>query len=490
MSNEENPLIAARKAKLAALVEAGVNPYPNDFKPTDPLGRIREQHGATSDADTLAAVTVRCAGRIMLLRNFGKLTFATLTDESGKIQIAVQRDEVGETLYREVFRKIEVGDFLGVEGHLFRTQTEELTVRVNRFQLLSKAVRPLPEKWHGLEDVEARYRQRYVDLIVNPEVRAVFRTRSRLIHLIRSFMEERGFLEVETPMMHPIPGGAVARPFVTHHNALNRSLFLRIAPELYLKRLIVGGFEKVFEINRNFRNEGLSVRHNPEFTMMEFYQAYADYRELMDLTETLITRLVQEIHGTLVITHQGRTIDFTPPWPRLTPAEALVQYAGVDPALVGDRACLEALAGQHHLKIHPDLGKLQLELFEALVESQLIRPTFIVDYPVSASPLSRRSDRNPEIAERFELFIGGWEIANAFSELNDPADQADRFRAQVAAKDRGDLEAMHFDADYIQALEYGMPPTAGEGIGIDRLTMLLTDSGAIRDVILFPVLRS
>ncbi|MBF0340551.1 MAG: lysine--tRNA ligase [Magnetococcales bacterium] len=492
MSKEENPLVAARKAKLAALIEAGVNPYPNDFKPSDPLGRLREQYDAITDGETLQAVQVKSAGRIMLLRNFGKLTFATLADDSGRLQIAVQRDEVGEELYREVFRKIEVGDFLGVEGNLFRTQTGELTIRANRFQLLSKAVRPLPEKWHGLEDVEARYRQRYVDLIVNPEVRQVFRVRSRLIHLIRGFMEARGFLEVETPMMHPIPGGAVARPFVTHHNALDRNLFLRIAPELYLKRLIVGGFERVFEINRNFRNEGLSVRHNPEFTMMEFYQAYADYRELMELTETLITHLVQSVHGTLVITHQGRQIDFTPPWPRLTPGEALVRHAEADPARVDDRSWLEEFAASHHLPVKTawDVGKLQLELFEALVENRLINPTFIIDYPVSVSPLSRRSDANADITERFELFIGGWEIANAFSELNDPADQAERFRAQVAAKDGGDLEAMHFDADYIQALEYGMPPTAGEGIGIDRLTMLLTDSAAIRDVILFPVLRS
>ncbi|MEO5344839.1 MAG: lysine--tRNA ligase [Magnetococcus sp. YQC-9] len=492
MSKEENPLIAARKAKLQSLVEAGVNPYPNDFKPGDRLGEVRAAHAEIGDAELLAAVHVRCAGRILLLRNFGKLTFATLADDSGRMQIAVQRDEVGEALYRDVFRKIEVGDFLGVEGNLFRTQTGEITIRVSRFQLLSKAVRPLPEKFHGLEDVEARYRQRYVDLIVNPEVREVFRIRSRLIHLIRSFMEAAGFLEVETPMMHPIPGGAVARPFVTHHNALDRNLFLRIAPELYLKRLIVGGFEKVFEINRNFRNEGLSIRHNPEFTMMEFYQAYADYRDLMELTETLITHLVQEIHGTLVITHQERTLDFTPPWPRLTPAEALVRHAGFDAERTAERSYLEERAGQHGVKVQAawDIGKLQLELFEALVEANLISPTFIIDYPVSVSPLSRRSDANPQITERFELFIGGWEIANAFSELNDPADQAERFRAQVAAKEKGDLEAMHFDADYIQALEYGMPPTGGEGIGIDRLTMLLTNSAAIRDVILFPVLRS
>ncbi|NGZ06482.1 MAG: lysine--tRNA ligase [Magnetococcales bacterium] len=492
MSKEENPLIEARKAKLAALVATGVNPYPNDFKPTDALGQIRNHHAEITDDASLAAVQVQCAGRILLLRNFGKLTFATVADMSGSMQIAVQRDEVGEALYRDVFRKIEVGDILGVAGTLFRTQTGELTIRVSRFQLLSKAVRPLPEKWHGLEDVEARYRHRYVDLIVNPEVRALFQIRSRVIRLIREFMEAHGFLEVETPMMHPIPGGAVARPFVTHHNALNRNLFLRIAPELYLKRLIVGGFEKVFEINRNFRNEGLSVRHNPEFTMMEFYQAYADYRQLMDFTEQLITSLVQKIHGTLIITHQGRQIDFTPPWPRLTPGEALVRHAGAESERIHERSYLEAWAADLHLKTEPgwDVGKLQLELFEARVEAQLIHPTFIVDYPVSVSPLSRRSDRNPEIAERFELFIGGWEIANAFSELNDPVDQAERFLMQVAAKERGDQEAMHFDADYIQALEYGMPPTAGEGIGIDRLTMLLTDAAAIRDVILFPVLRS
>ncbi|MEO5330671.1 MAG: lysine--tRNA ligase [Magnetococcus sp. YQC-5] len=492
MSKEENPQVMARKAKLAALVEYGVNPYPNDFKPTDPLGRVSQAHGEVTDPEVLANVQVRSAGRIMLLRNFGKLTFATLVDESGRLQIAVHRDEVGETLYREVFRKIEVGDFLGVEGALFRTQTGELTIRVVRFQLLTKSVRPLPEKFHGLEDVEARYRHRYVDLIVNPEVREVFKTRSRTIQLIREFMQARGFLEVETPMMHPIPGGAVARPFVTHHNALERDLFLRIAPELYLKRLIVGGFEKVFEINRNFRNEGLSIRHNPEFTMMEFYQAHADYRDLMELTEKLLTHVVHAIHGTLVITHQGRTLDFTPPWPRLTLGEALVQYAQADPVRIGERAYLEALAHQRGITLHPawDQGKVLLELFESLVENLLLSPTFVVDYPVSVSPLSRRSDQNPEVVERFELFIGGWEIANAFSELNDPADQAERFRSQVAAKEHGDLEAMHYDSDYIHALEYGMPPTAGEGIGIDRLVMLLTDSAAIRDVILFPVLRS
>ncbi|MBF0368313.1 MAG: lysine--tRNA ligase [Magnetococcales bacterium] len=492
MAKEENPQIAARKVKLDALKEAGVNPYPNNFKPANPLGGITEKHDHLQEEAALADVRVKSAGRIMLLRHMGKLTFAHIEDESGRMQIAVMRDLVGADLYRTVFRKIEVGDILGVEGFLFRTRTGELTIRVERFQLLSKAVRPLPEKWHGLEDLETRYRQRYVDLIVNPGVRDLFRVRSRVIHLIREFLVERDFLEVETPMMHPIPGGAVARPFVTHHNALDVDLYLRIAPELYLKRLIVGGFERVFEINRNFRNEGLSVRHNPEFTMIEFYQAYADYRDLMDLTESMLVSIVRAVKdGASQVTHQGREIDFSPPWPRLTLSEALVQRAGADPERVGERDYLLAFLKEKGVSVDPawDDGKLLLEAFEALVESDLIQPTFIIDYPVSVSPLSRRSDSRPEVAERFELFIGGWEIANAFSELNDPADQAERFQKQVEAKDSGDVEAMHYDADYIRALEYGMPPTGGEGIGIDRLVMLLTDSAAIRDVLLFPQLK-
>ncbi|MBF0194332.1 MAG: lysine--tRNA ligase [Magnetococcales bacterium] len=490
---KENPQVAARKEKLAALLTAGVNPYPNNFKPEQTLAQITKSYGQEADADKLGEVLVKCAGRVMLHRHFGKLTFATLMDESGRLQVAVQRDEIGADLYRDVFRKVEVGDWLGVEGSLFLTKTGELTIRVNKFQILAKSVRPLPEKFHGLEDVETRYRQRYVDLIVNPDVREIFRTRSKIIRLIREFMENRGYLEVETPMMHPIPGGAVAQPFVTHHNALDRDLYLRIAPELYLKRLIVGGFERVFEINRNFRNEGLSTRHNPEFTMMEFYQAFADYKDLMDMTEALITHLVGEIHnGDLLVEHQGRKIDFSSPWQRLTIAESLVKFGGADAAQITNRAYLLAFAQEKGVKVDKDWddGVLLLELFENLVEEDLIQPTFIIDYPVSVSPLSRRSDSNPEITERFELFIGGWEIANAFSELNDPEDQAGRFKKQVESKDAGDLEAMHFDEDYIQALEYGMPPTAGEGIGIDRLVMLLTDSGAIRDVLLFPQLRS
>ncbi|MEO5365961.1 MAG: lysine--tRNA ligase [Magnetococcus sp. WYHC-3] len=492
MSAEENPQIAARKVKLEALRAAGINPYPNDFRPAHSLAWVAATYGTQQDPELLAQARIQGAGRIMLLRHFGKLTFAHLEDESGRQQIAVERDVVGEEAYAEVFRRIEVGDILGVEGVLFRTRTGELTVRVQRFQLLAKSLRPLPEKWHGLEDVETRYRQRYLDLIVNPATRELFRTRSRVIQSLREFMVERGFLEVETPMMHPIPGGATARPFVTHHNALGVDLYLRIAPELYLKRLIVGGFEKVFEINRNFRNEGLSIRHNPEFTMMEFYTAHADYRDLMVFTEELLAHVVTRVTGGLTVPHgeDGR-IDFTPPWPRLTMAEALERHAGIDPATLAQRPALESLLRQRGVEVKPgwDEGVLLLEAFENLVEERLMQPTFIVDYPVSVSPLSRRSDTRPDIAERFELFIGGWEVANAFSELNDPEDQANRFRQQVEAKEAGDHEAMHFDADYIRALELGMPPTAGEGIGIDRLVMLLTNSRAIREVLLFPQLR-
>ncbi|MBF0422041.1 MAG: lysine--tRNA ligase [Magnetococcales bacterium] len=493
MSKEDHSQIMVRKEKLAAMIQAGVPPYPNDFRPQQDLATLGARYGQEQDESILAAVSAVVAGRIILLRHFGKLTFATLRDASATMQVAVQRDEVGAELYTTVFRKLDVGDWIGVEGFLFRTKTGELTVRVQRFQLLAKALRPLPEKWHGLEDIETRYRQRYLDLIVNPDVRRLFTTRSRIIRQIRHIMEEHQFLEVETPMMHPIPGGAVARPFITHHNALDRELYLRIAPELYLKRLIVGGFERVFEINRNFRNEGLSTRHNPEFTMMEFYQAFTDYIELMTFVETLIARVVAQVHpGGLVVTHQGRPIDFTPPWQRLTLQEALVRHGGATPNQVSSRAGLEELARQHSLAVNnnQDDGELLLQLFETLAEHQLVQPTFIKDYPISVSPLSRRSSCNPQVADRFELFIGGWEIANAFSELNDPQDQAERFRHQVRAKDAGNLEAMHFDDDYIRALEYGMPPTGGAGIGIDRLVMLLTDSAAIRDVILFPQMRS
>ncbi|MBF0159448.1 MAG: lysine--tRNA ligase [Magnetococcales bacterium] len=492
---EGNPQIEARKVHLQALRQAGVNPYPNDFKPEQAIAEIIAHHGMLQDNEQLAAVSVKTAGRMMLMRHFGKLTFANLQDGSGQIQIAVQKDAVGELFYQQIFRHIEIGDIIGVIGTLFRTKTGELTIRVVTLQLLTKALRPLPEKWHGLEDIETRYRQRYVDMIVNPEVRPLFQRRCHIIRLIRRFMEERDFLEVETPMMHPIPGGANARPFITHHNALDVDLYLRIAPELYLKRLIVGGFERVFEINRNFRNEGLSTRHNPEFTMMEFYQAYADYRSLMDLVEQLLVHVVTTIHGALQVVHQDRTIDFTPPWRRLTLVEALIQQAGIDVGLLQEgpdrHERLTGLARSHGLTVenNADNGQLLLALFEHLVEDRLIHPTFIIDYPVSVSPLSRRSDQHPDTAERFELFIGGWEIANAFSELNDPIDQADRFRQQVLEKTAGNHEAMHYDSDYIRALEYGMPPTGGAGIGIDRLVMLLTNAASIRDVLLFPQLR-
>ncbi|MBF0145790.1 MAG: lysine--tRNA ligase [Magnetococcales bacterium] len=493
MSKEEHSQISVRKEKLAALQQAGVPHYPNEFRPRHTLEDLLTRFGQEQNGEVLAGIEVCVAGRIILYRHFGKLVFATLRDATADMQVAVQRDEVGETLYTQVFRKLDVGDWIGVEGHLFRTKTGELTVRVARFQLLAKGLRPLPEKWHGLEDIETRYRQRYLDLIVNPEVRTLFRTRSKIVRLIRDAMEAQGFLEVETPMMHPIPGGAVARPFITHHNALDRDLYLRIAPELYLKRLIVGGFDKVFEINRNFRNEGLSTRHNPEFTMMEFYQAFTDYEELMTFVERLICQVVAAIHPEgMVVTHQGRQIDFTPPWPRLTPAEALIRFGAATPEQTQTLDGLKALAANHGLEIKDvtDEGVLLLELFEHVVEEKLVQPTFIKDYPISVSPLSRRSTQNPQVADRFELFIGGWEIANAFSELNDPQDQAERFHAQVQAKEAGDLEAMHFDDDYIRALEYGMPPTGGAGIGIDRLVMLLTNAAAIRDVILFPQMRS
>jgi lysyl-tRNA synthetase class 2 len=489
--HDENEQITARKEKLLALKEQGIPLYPNDFRPSHSLVQVRTRYDAQPQTVLDNQEIFRCAGRILLLRNFGKLTFAQLRDATGQMQIAVQRDEVGAEQYTQVFRKLDVGDIIGVEGHLFLTRTGEVTLRIHTFQLLAKSLRPLPEKWHGLEDVELRYRQRYLDLIVTPATHERFRTRSHIIRQIRNFMEDHDFLEVETPMMHPIPGGATARPFITHHNALDVDLYLRVAPELYLKRLIVGGLERVFEINRSFRNEGLSVRHNPEFTMMETYQAYADYRDLMDFMEQLLLTVVRTVTGGERIPFQEEEIDFTPPWPRITLAEALVQYAQADPARIQELDYLRTFADARDIHQDPDWdgGKLLLHLFEETVEARLIQPTFIIDYPISVSPLSRRSDRNPDIAERFELFIGGWEIANAFSELNDPADQAERFRRQASAKDAGDPEAMHFDADYIRALEFGMPPTGGTGLGIDRLVMLLTNTSSIRDVLLFPQLR-
>jgi lysyl-tRNA synthetase class 2 len=490
---DENRLIAERRGKLNELRDAG-QAYPNDFRKNSTRGSLIERF-ADSDADELAQVeeVFAVAGRMMAKRVMGKIAFVRLQDRNGSIQLMIQRDNLPEGVFQQ-FKHWDVGDIIGGAGRIIRTQKGELSIRVSELRLLSKSLRPLPEKFHGLTDTEVRYRQRYVDLIMNEESRDVFRIRSRIITYIRSFMEAPGrdFLEVETPMMHPIPGGAAARPFITHHNALDLQMYLRVAPELYLKRLIVGGLGRVYEINRNFRNEGVSTRHNPEFTMLEFYWAYADYSDLIDLTESMLVGLTESVAGGCKVNYQGQEIDFSGPYQRMTVEEAVRKY---NPKLANAdlwnekflRAACEAL--QIHTEKNWGPGKLLTELFEGTVEEHLLQPTFITHYPTEVSPLSRRNDDNPDVTDRFELFICGREIANGFSELNDPEDQAERFRAQVANKDAGDLEAMHFDDDYIRALEYGMPPTAGEGIGIDRLVMIYTDSPSIRDVLLFPYMR-
>ncbi len=490
--NPENHLIAERRAKLAGRRAAG-NAYPNDFRRENTAEKLDELYGGKSREELeTTPVAVRIAGRIMLKRVMGKASFATIQDLSGRIQIFVANDKVGEAAHAD-FKHWDIGDIVGVAGTLFRTKTDELTVAATELRLLTKSLRPLPEKFHGLTDVEQKYRSRYVDLITNEQTRFTFVARSRMIQSIRNYMIGHGFLEVETPMMHPIPGGAAAKPFKTHHNALDMELFLRIAPELYLKRLVVGGFEKVFEVNRNFRNEGLSPRHNPEFTMMEFYEAYVDYRMLMDFTEGLLRHSAREALGTEVFEYQGRTLDLSKPFARLSIVEAIHRYhPGYSPAQLNDAAWLRQKLADLKAEMRPDagLGALQLALFEETTEADLWEPTFIIDYPAEVSPLARRNDANPEITERFELFIVGREIANGFSELNDPEDQAARFLEQARAKEAGDEEAMYYDADYVRALEYGLPPTGGCGIGIDRLVMLLTDSANIRDVILFPQMRS
>ncbi|MBY0266710.1 MAG: lysine--tRNA ligase [Burkholderiales bacterium] len=488
---DTNKIIEERRAKLAAIRAAGTA-FPNDFVREHYAGEISAEHGA-AEAAALAAsgINVVVGGRIMLKRVMGKASFATIQDMSGRIQVYVSVDDTGaETL--EAFKHYDIGDFIGVEGTLFKTQKGELTVRAKKLRLLTKSLRPLPEKFHGLTDQELKYRQRYVDLIVNADTREVFAKRSRIIQSVRSTLIDDGFLEVETPMMHPIPGGAAARPFKTHHNALDMELFLRIAPELYLKRLVVGGLEKVFEVNRNFRNEGMSTRHNPEFTMLEFYAAYWRYGNLMTFIEGMLRRAAETVTGSAVVNYQGRTIDFAKPFERLTITGAIKKYRPdiTDEELASRERIVSRLnAMKVPFREHDGLGGLQLTLFEATAEAQLFDPTFIIDYPAEVSPLARRSDSNPDITERFELFIAGREIANGFSELNDPEDQAARFMEQVKQKDAGDHEAMHYDADYIRALEYGLPPTGGAGIGIDRLVMLLTDSPSIRDVILFPHMR-
>ena len=490
---DENRLIAERREKLHAL-KAEANAYPNDFRPNTNAA-VLQQRFVDDDTETLAEVeeSFALAGRIMAKRVMGKIAFVKIQDGSGFIQFVVQRDNLPEGLYQR-FKQWDVGDIIGGTGAIFRTQKGELSVKPRELRLLTKSLRPLPEKYHGLTDTETRYRQRYVDLIMNEDSKKVFLTRSKIIRFIRDFMEAPGreFLEVETPMMHPIPGGAVARPFVTHHNALNLQMFLRIAPELYLKRLTVGGLERVYEVNRNFRNEGVSTRHNPEFTMLEFYWAYADYRDLIDLTESMLRGLAETICGGTNVEYQDQTLDFSAPFDCMS-VEASVRKFNPDlaDADLWDMATLMAACDRHEIHIDDSWGegKLLIELFDATVEAQLINPTFITSYPTEVSPLSRRNDENPLITDRFELFIAGREIANGFSELNDPEDQAARFQEQVSQKDAGDLEAMHYDADYIRALEYGMPPTAGEGIGIDRLVMLFTNSSSIRDVLLFPYMR-
>ncbi|MBI3524390.1 MAG: lysine--tRNA ligase [Betaproteobacteria bacterium] len=487
---DENHLIAERRAKLTEW-RAGGKSFPNDFRRENTAAKLDELYGGKSREELEATpVAVKVAGRIMLKRVMGKASFATIQDLSGRIQIFISNDKTGEAAHAE-FKKFDSGDIIGVTGTLFRTKTDELTVQASEVRLLTKSLRPLPEKFHGLTDVEQKYRSRYLDLITNEQSRFTFVARSRMIQAIRNYMVHHDFLEVETPMMHPIPGGAAAKPFKTHHNALDMELFLRISPELYLKRLVVGGFEKVFEVNRNFRNEGISPRHNPEFTMMEFYEAYADYHMLMDFTEGLLRHSAREALGVEVFEYQGRTLDLSQPFLRLTIVEAIRKHhPGFNTQQLEDAAWLKQKIRDFGEQVKPGgLGSLQLQLFEACAEAEIWEPTFIVDYPVEVSPLARRNHANPEITERFELFIVGREIANGFSELNDAEDQAARFQEQAQAKDAGDEEAMHYDADFIRALEYGMPPTGGCGIGIDRLVMLLTDCANIRDVILFPQMR-
>lgn len=489
--DKQSNILKARREKADSLAEAGVNLFSNDFKLPQAIKTILPRgEELAPECHEQNGGSYRVAGRIMSMRKFGKAAFFHIQDESGRIQIYARRDLLGDESFK-LFKKWDVGDIVGVQGKLFKTKTGELSVEASSLHMITKSLRPLPEKFHGLTDVETRYRQRYVDLIVNPETREAFRKRVEIIRLIREFFSNRGFMEVETPMMQPVPGGATAKPFKTHHNALGMDLFLRIAPELYLKRLLVGGFERVFEINRNFRNEGLSTRHNPEFTMLEFYQAYATYHDLMDLTEELISWVAAEVTGSMTISYQGTTVDLSPPWQRFTMEEALVQIAGIDPELLADENKVMALAKEKGIELQPGAGtgKAKTELFELLVEEQLINPTFITSYPTEVSPLARKNEEDPSVTDRFELFVTGREIANAFSELNDPMDQYQRFAKQI--QERGDDEEIHpeLDYDYVRALEYGMPSAAGEGIGIDRLVMLLTDAPSIRDVILFPHLK-
>lgn len=491
---EESELLKRRLEKIDSLKTDGIDLYPNDARVGATTASISALYGpmTTEELEKITDIFT-IAGRMMAVRDFGKGAFVSIQDRTGRLQVFLRKNQLGEAGFA-LFKRLDIGDIVWVAGRVFKTRTGELTLDAepNGLRLLSKSLRPLPEKWHGLTDVEIRYRQRHLDLIVNPEVRDVFHRRSRIISLIRRFMEERDFLEVETPMMQPRAGGAVARPFKTYHNALGMNLFLRIAPELYLKRLITGGMERVFEINRNFRNEGISTFHNPEFTMMEFYQAYATYEDLMTMTEELFNSLACDLFGSPRFTYQGQEIDLTPPWKRITVRDAIVRIGGIEADVLDDPARMADTARKLGIEVKPSdpPGKVMMALFDGTVEAKLVQPTFITHYPIDVSPLSRRNAREPSLADRFELYISGKEIANAFSELNDPVDQHQRFEMQLKEREAGDLEAHEMDEDYIGALECGMPPTAGEGIGIDRLVMLFTDSASIRDVILFPLLRT
>ncbi|MGZ8199930.1 MAG: lysine--tRNA ligase [Methylosarcina sp.] len=491
--HDEQELIKQRRSKLKVLRENGIA-FPTDFRRNVIAGEVLAEYGEKSKEELEEEpVRVKVAGRIMTRRVMGKASFCHIQDMSGQIQLYVTRDALPEGVYNDHFKKWDIGDIIGAEGIIFKTNMGELSIKVDEVRLLTKSLRPLPEKFHGLADQEIKYRQRYLDLIMSESSRKTFMLRSEIVTYIRQFLIDRRFLEVETPMMQAIPGGATARPFTTHHNALDMQLFLRIAPELYLKRLVVGGFERVFEINRNFRNEGLSTRHNPEFTMLEFYQAYAEYHDLMDLTEDMLRGLAQEVSGQTIITYQGEQYDFGKPFERMTVFESILRF---NPELtssdIDNREGAARIARKLGLPIKDSygLGKIQIEIFEKTVESRLMNPTFITAYPVEVSPLARRNDHDPYITDRFEFFVGGREIANGFTELNDAEDQAERFQKQVEEKEAGDDEAMHYDSDYIVALEHGMPPTAGEGIGIDRLVMLFADAPSIRDVLLFPHMRA
>jgi lysyl-tRNA synthetase, class II len=488
--DKDNQLIQVRKEKIKELKENGINLYPNDFKPSCSIKVLKEIIEKKSDTLGEKGDQFNMAGRMMAINKMGKSSFVRFKDGSDQFQIYLQKNTLGDETY-SLFKKLDIGDFIGVKGPLFQTRTGEWTLLAKEFRLLSKAVRPLPEKFHGMKDPEKRYRQRYLDLVTNEGTRQIFIKRSKIVASMRRFFEEKGFMEVETPMMQPLAGGAEATPFKTWHNALGMELFLRIAPELYLKRLVVGGFEKVFEINRNFRNEGVSTRHNPEFTMVEFYQAYADYEELMELTEDMFESIVTQVSDSTIIEYQGQAIDFKKGWQRIPMIESLTKIGGIDPAIINDTKLLLNFAQEKNIKTTKTdrHGKILTKLFDTLVEPKLIQPTFITGYPVEVSPLSRKNDDNPELTDRFELFIAGREIANGFSEINDPEDQYNRFLMQVRQRDEGNPEAHIMDSEYVEALEYGMPPTAGEGIGIDRLVMLLTNAASIREVILFPHMK-